>query len=106
MERTLDKSSLKGLSKKATDELTKKSEKESLHRTPQKFARLDVLHVTVSSRCVYYLRSQLNFERSKWKPRRDAGPFDPNHRRTRLQACWDRPVRVSDVIQTIIFVYP
>jgi hypothetical protein len=49
MERTLDKSSLKGLSKKATDELTKKSEKESLHRTPQKFARLDVLHVTVST---------------------------------------------------------
>jgi len=48
VERTLDKSSLKGLSKKVTDELTKKSEKESLHRTLEKFARLDVLHAMVS----------------------------------------------------------
>jgi hypothetical protein len=55
MERTLDKSSLKGLSKEAIQERTKKIAQDKLQDVCiaplEKFAGSDIPHVTISSEC-------------------------------------------------------
>jgi hypothetical protein len=55
VERTLDNSALKGLSKDAIQELTKKTAKDKLQNVCiaplEKFAGSDIPHVTVSSGC-------------------------------------------------------